>query len=283
MIKQKINRRSLITKGLTYVLLIIGAIAMLLPFAWMISTSVKEPTRVYQMPPEWIPENPRWENYSRVLTEFNFLAYMKNSALLSLINIIGNLISCSLVAYAFASQKFRYKKQLFILLLATMMIPGEVLFFPQFILFNMIGWYGTMKPLWVPSFLGNAFFIFLLRQFFLTIPSELVDAARIDGCSRWRILWDVYLPLSKPALATVAIYTFMGTWNNFFEPLIYITKEKNRTAAIALHYLRNTYEGTSSLPMTMAASILTIIPCLLVYYLGQRYFVQGIVFKGVDK
>lgn len=278
----RVSRRKLMRLSI-YTALIIGSILMLLPFFWMISTSLKPSTEVYQMPPQWIPQNPHWHNYVRVMTEFKFWKYMLNSASLAAIKIVGNVLSCSLVAYAFASLQFKYKKQLFVLLLATMMLPGEVVFFPQFILFNYIGWYGTLKPLWVPAFLGNAFFIFLLRQFFLTIPTELVDAARIDGCNRWQIFWDIYVPLSKPALAVVAIYTFMGTWNDFFGPLIYITHEENRTAAIALHYLRNTYEATSSLPITMAASIITIIPCLILYYLGQRYFVKGIVFKGIDK
>ncbi len=280
MIKYKKNS---ITKIIIHAVLIIGSVLMLLPFLWMVSTSLKECTKIYETPLRWIPKNPQWSNYKRLITEFKFYKYMLNSAMLSAVNIIGNLLSCSLVAFAFANQKFKYKKQLFILILSTMMLPGEVVFFPQFIIFNYIGWYGTLKPLWVPSFLGNAFFIFLLRQYFLTIPTELVDAAKIDGCSSFKIFRKIYLPLSKPALAVVTIYTFMGTWNDFFGPLIYITKESQRTAAVALHYLKNTYEGTSSLPTTMAASILTIIPCLILYYFGQKYFVKGIVFKGVDK
>jgi ABC-type glycerol-3-phosphate transport system permease component len=200
---------------LTYFLLIIGSAFILLPFLWLISTSFKDPVHVYQMPPDWIPDEPNLNNFQRVFGEFNFLRYLWNSLWLSIVNIIGNLISCSMTAYAFASSRFKYKKQLFIVLLATMMIPGEVVFFPQFILFNFLGWYGSMKPLFVPSFLGNAFFIFLLRQYFLTIPKELVDAARIDGCSEWQIFGKIYLPLSKPALATVAIYTFMSVWNDF--------------------------------------------------------------------
>lgn len=267
----------------TYFLLIIGSALILLPFLWLISTSFKDPVHIYQMPPDWIPDNPNFNNYQRIFGEFNFLRYLWNSLWLSIVNIIGNIISCSMTAYAFASSRFKYKKQLFIVLLATMMIPGEVVFFPQFILFNFLGWYGSMKPLFVPAFLGNAFFIFLLRQYFLTIPKELVDAARIDGCSEWRIFRKIYLPLSKPALATVAIYTFMAVWNDFFTPLIYITREENRTASVALYYLKNTYESTSSIPITMAASFISIIPCVLIYYFGQKFFVHGIVYKGVDK
>jgi len=185
-------KKKSITKIIIYAVLIIGCFLMLLPFLWMISTSLKECTKIYEVPPKWIPKNPQWSNYKRIMTEFKFYKYMLNSAMLSAINIIGNLLSCSLVAFAFANQKFKYKKQLFILILSTMMLPGEVVFFPQFILFNYIGWYGTLKPLWVPSFLGNAFFIFLMRQYFLTIPSELVDAAKIDGCSSFKIFCKIY-------------------------------------------------------------------------------------------
>ncbi|QRN85278.1 carbohydrate ABC transporter permease [Clostridia bacterium] len=270
-------------KIITYILLIAGCFVMLFPFFWMLSTSVKNPVDVFKLPVKWIPDEPVLSNYTRVITEFEFLKYMRNSLILSIANTIGSLFSCTLVAYAFATQKFKYKKQLFVLILATMMLPGEVIFFPQFILYNFIGWYGTMKPLWVPSFFGNAFYIFLLRQYFLTIPAELSNAARIDGCNAFKIFWKIYIPMSKPALAVVAIYTFMTTWNDFFGPLIYITKEEYRTASIALYYLRNTYETTSSLPMTMAAAILTIIPCLALYYFGQRFFTRGIVFKGIDK
>ncbi len=261
--------------------LIVGSIIILLPFFWMVSTSLKSGANTFNC--RWIPRAPQWSNYKRVLFNLPFPKYMLNSALLSFINIVGHVISCSLAGYAFSNQKFKYKKQLFLILLGTMMIPNEVLFFPQFILFNKLGWYGTLKPLWVPSFLGNAFFIFLMRQFFLTIPTELSEAAKIDGCSSFRIFWNIYLPLSKPAIATVAIYTFVGVWNAFFGPLIYITKDTYRTASLALYYLKNSYEGVSSLPISMTASILTVIPVLVIYYLGQRYFVKGIVFKGVDK
>lgn len=278
----KKNKKPII-KILVNFLIIIGAIAMILPFIWMISTSFKDPVNVYELPIRWIPKKFNFDNYVRLFTEYEFHKYIFNSVMLVTINIIGNVISCSLVAYGFACQRFRYKKQMFMLLLCTMMLPGEVIFFPQFILFNYIGWFGTMKPLWVPSFLGNAFYIFLLRQYFLTIPTELLDSARIDGYSEMGIFTKIVLPMSKPAIMVVIMYTFMGVWNDFFGPLIYAVNENQRTVAVALNYLKNTYEGTSSIPITMAASVLLIIPSLLIYYFGQKYFVQGTVFKGVDK
>ncbi len=275
--------RRKILKFVTYVLITIGGILMLLPFLWMISTSFKNPLKVYELPIRWIPETFNFKNYTRLFTEYNFSLYIFNSFKLAAINIIGNVLSCSLVAYGFSFLRHKYKSKIFMLLLATMMLPGAVTFFPQFILFNNIGWYGTTLPLWVPSFFGSAFNIFLLRQFFLTIPSELIDAARMDGCSDLKILFKIVLPMSKPAVMVIVIYTFLNVWNDFFAPLIYIIREEQRTVAVALNYLNNTYEGTSSIPITMAASVLLIIPSLILYFAGQSHISKGIVFKGVEK
>jgi ABC-type glycerol-3-phosphate transport system permease component len=164
-----------------------------------------------------------------------------------------------------------------------MMLPKEVVFYPRFILFKTLGLYGTMAPLWISSFFADAFQIFLLRQFFLGIPTELGEAAKIDGCSRFRIFWNIYLPLSKPALASSAIYIFMFHWNDFFGPLIYITKEPNRTSALALMYLMNTRDMQSTIPVQMCAALITALPCLILYYFCQQYFVAGLVNKGVEK
>ncbi len=275
--------RRKILKFVTYVLITIGAILMILPFLWMISTSFKNPLKVYELPIKWIPETFNFKNYTRLFTEYNFSLYIFNSLKLAALNIIGNVLSCSLVAYGFSFLRHRYKNKIFILLLATMMLPGAVTFFPQFILFNHIGWYGTTLPLWVPAFCGSAFYIFLLRQFFLTIPSELIDAAKMDGCSDLKILFKIVLPMSKPALMVIVIYTFIDVWNDFFGPLIYIIREEQRTVAVALNYLNSTYEGTSSIPITMAASVLLIIPSLVIYFAGQSHISKGIVFKGVEK
>ncbi|HBB27910.1 MAG TPA: sugar ABC transporter ATP-binding protein [Clostridiales bacterium] len=279
----KVLTRRKILKFVTYILITIGAILMILPFLWMISTSFKNPLKVYELPIKWIPETFNIKNYTRLFTEYNFSLYIFNSLKLAALNIIGNVLSCSLVAYGFSFLRHRYKNKIFVLLLATMMLPGAVTFFPQFILFNHIGWYGTTLPLWVPSFCGSAFYIFLLRQFFLTIPSELIDAAKMDGCSDLKILFKIVLPMSKPALMVIVIYTFIDVWNDFFGPLIYIIREEQRTVAVALNYLNSTYEGTSSIPITMAASVLLIIPSLVIYFAGQSHISKGIVFKGVEK
>lgn len=278
-----VTKKRKILKFCTYIIITIGAFLMMLPFIWMISTSFKNPLKVYELPIKWIPETFNFKNYTRLFTDYNFSLYIFNSVKLAFINIVGNLISCSLVAYGFAFTHHKYKNKVFLLLLATMMLPGVVTFFPQFILFNKLGWYGTTLPLWVPSLCGSAFYIFLLRQFFLTIPSELIDAAKMDGCSDIRILCKIVLPMSKPPLMVIVIYTFIQVWNDFFGPLIYIIKEDQRTVAIALNYLKSTYEGTSSIPITMAASVLLIIPSLIIYFFGQSYVSKGIVFKGIEK
>jgi ABC-type glycerol-3-phosphate transport system permease component len=267
-----------------YILLIAGSISFLAPFFWMVSSAFKKSGSVYILPIQWIPKEPTLENFISLFTKYEFHKYIYNSVWITAINLIGYISSCTLVAYAFATQRWKYKNQLFMLVLATMMLPKEVVFYPRFILFRTIGLYGTSLPLWLPSFFGDAFQIFLLRQFFLGVPTELGEAARIDGCSRFRTFWNIYLPLSKPALASSAIFIFMFHWNDFFGPLIYITKEYMRTSALALMYLKSEYNTVNTMiPVQMGAAIVTAIPCLLLYYFCQQYFVAGLVNKGVEK
>lgn len=275
---------SLPLKILIYLILIVASLLLLLPFFWMVSTAFKNPGEVFIQPIQWIPKNPTFANFNRLFSEFKFQNYIFNSVWLTAVNMVGYMLTCAMVAYAFATQKWKYKNVLFLLVLATMMLPKEVIFYPRFIIFKYLGLYGTMTPLWLPSFFADAFQIFLMRQFFLGIPSELGEAAKIDGCSRFRIFWNIYLPLSKPVLATSAIYIFMFHWNDFFGPLIYITKESNRTAALALMYLKSSQDVQSMMPMQMCAAIITAIPCLLLYYFCQQYFTSGmVVSKGVEK
>jgi ABC-type glycerol-3-phosphate transport system permease component len=266
-----------------YGVLIFLSIFLMLPFFWMISTSLKESARIFILPIEWIPRKVVVDNYVRLFLDFKFHKYLWNSTWLTGINIAGYVSTCALVGYAFATQRYKHKNTLFMIVLATMMLPKEVIFYPRFILFKYIGWYGTMLPLWAPSFFADAFLIFLFRQFFLSIPTELSEAGVLDGCSRFGVFWHIYVPLSKPALASAAIFVFMYFWNDFFGPLIFITQEGLRTAALALMYLRSTYEILSLLPLQMAGALVTAIPCLLLYYFSQRYLVAGIVMKGVEK
>jgi multiple sugar transport system permease protein len=276
-----LSNRKIISRVMIYTVLVLCGAAMILPFFWMLSTSLKQPEEIYILPIQWLPKNADLEAYSRLFGEFEFGTYLYNTVWLTTVNIVGYVLSCSMVAYGFVTQRWRHKDKLFVFVLATMMLPKDVVFYPQFILFKMIGWYGTMLPLWVPAFFGDAFQIFLLRQFFLGISNELSDAAKIDGCSRYRIYFNIYLPLSKPVLATSAIYVFMYHWNDFFKPLIYITREANRTAALALMYLRSSKEVLTLMPVQMAASVVLALPCILIYYFCQRFFIAGMVYKGI--
>jgi ABC-type glycerol-3-phosphate transport system permease component len=273
-----------VRKAILYIVLAVGSIIFLAPFFWMLSTTFKKPGVVYLLPIEWIPKNPTLENFKRLFAEYSFQKYLLNSTWLTAINLIGYLSSCTLVAYAFATQRWKYKNQLFLLVLATMMLPKEVVFYPRFILFRAAGLYGTTLPLWLPSFFGDAFQIFLMRQFFLGVPTELNEAAKIDGCGRFKTFWNIYIPLSKPALASSAIFIFMFHWNDFFGPLIYITKEAQRTSALALMYLKSEYSSANSMiPIQMTAALVTAIPCLLLYYFCQQYFIAGLINKNVEK
>jgi len=279
------SRARRIGRVLTYATVTVGALFMLVPFAWMVSTSLKAPAQVFAYPIEWIPDPVRWDNYRYVTSDWPFFSYMLNSALVALLTVIGSLISCSLVAYAFARLRSRLSRPLFILMLSTMMLPGQVTLIPIFILFRNLGWIDSFASLVVPSFFGTAFYIFMLRQFFVSIPRELEDAARMDGCGTWGVFWHVVLPLSRSALVAVAIFAFMAAWNDFYGPLIFLSSEGKRTAALALAIF-NSAKGTNSgnrMHWAMAAATLTIIPTLLIFYRAQKYFVQGIVFKGVEK
>lgn len=275
------NRRVLkITKNvILYILLLVGAAFFTLPFLWMISTSLKEEMSVFVFPPQWIPNPIRWSNYPEALTILPFGLFFRNTIIITVNNVIGNLLSCSLAAFGFARLESRFQRILFFLLLSTMMIPYQVTIIPTFLLFHKLGWIDTFKPLMVPAWFGYAFFIFILRQFFMTIPLELDDAARIDGCSTFRIYWNVILPLAKPALATVGIFGFLGNWNNFMGPLIYLSSQEKYTLAIALNLFRGQY--MTAVAYLMAASVVTVLPVIIVFFLAQKYFIQGITLTGL--
>lgn len=266
---------------ITYVLILPGAAFFILPFLWMLSTALKEPQQIFVYPPQWIPDPLRWENFSEGWVKYlPFTTFLINSLKISINAVIGNLFSCALPAYAFARLRARGKNLLFAAVLATMVLPTEVTIVPQYILFTNLGWNNTHWPLLVPPWLGWPFFIFLLRQFFLTIPKDLDDAARIDGASSGQILWHIILPLSKPALATVAIFAFIGNWNNYLAPLIYLRDEELLTLAIGLNQFRGQF-GNIDYHLMMAVAVLVLIPVLVVFFVGQRWFVQGIALTGM--
>lgn len=284
---QRRSIRSLVGKTIAYILLTTIGLMLLVPFFWMVSSSLKEEWEIFQVPPVWIPSTIRWENYREALDRFPFWLGLKNTLIITVSVIIGRLLSSSLAAFAFARLKFRLRQPLFILVLATLMIPYHVTLIPTYILFQRLGWVDSFLPLIVPAWLGTgAFHIFLLRQFFMTIPSEMDDAARIDGCNNLMIYWRIILPLSKPALATVTIFTFLEQWNDFLAPIIYLNSTKNHTLAIAMQFYRQQSSGTMFGPTRtwshlMVVSLLVMLPCLLLFFFAQRYFIQGVVVSGV--
>lgn len=265
-----------------YFALSLLAVIFVIPFIWMLSTSLKADAQIFALPPVWIPETIHWNNYTRVFEVMPFWTYLYNSTLITGITIFGSILSGSLVAYAFGCLEWRGREALFLLVLATMMLPMQVTMIPVFVLFKDIGWLNTIKPLTVPAFFGGAAFnIFLLRQFFMTLPKSLLDAARIDGCSEIRIWWSIVLPLAKPALATVAIMTFMFTWNDFLGPLIYLSEQSQGTLALGLAQLVGQHQTDWS--MLMAASLMMMLPILLLFFFFQRFFIQGFTMSGIKE
>jgi ABC-type glycerol-3-phosphate transport system permease component len=274
--------RTLVFRLVIYALLLGLSAFILLPVGWMLAAALK-PDRVpvFTAKPEWWPrEFWHWENFRRVLTEsMPFLRYTLNTTLVVVGNVLGVLISCSLVGFGFARMRFRGSKILFYVLIVTMLIPWQVLMVPQFLMFFKIGWYGTYLPLIVPSFGGTAFFIFLIRQYMRTIPRDLDDAARVDGLNTWQIFWRIILPLSTPVLTVCAVFTFLWNWNNLLGPLLYLDSDEKFTVAIGLANL----VARSDTPwnLMMAANLLSIIPPIVVYFFAQKKLIGGIASVGL--
>lgn len=267
------------------ILILPGALLFLAPFLWMISTSLKEAKDVFLFPPEIIPDPVRWDNYTRVLTRLPFHLYAWNTVQITTLALVGQLLTSSLCAFGFARMRFPLRDFWFLVMLSTIMLPGQVTLIPTFIIFRNLGWVDTFLPLIVPYWLGgNAFSIFLLRQFISTLPLELDDAARIDGCGFFGIYWRIILPQLTPALAAVGIFGFLHHWNDFFHPIIYISDREKWTLNLALNFLRRADDGGgfyTDMAMLMAATSVVMLPPLVVFFLAQRYFIQGIVFTGV--
>ncbi len=267
--------------ALTLAILTLGALVIMVPFYWMISTALKQPSDIYLLPPEWVPTPPRPSNFAEALTLFPFHRYAWNTAVVVSLVLLGTLLSCSLSAYGFARLRAPGRDLIFLVLLATLMLPTTVTLVPTYIAFNKLGWINSFMPLIVPAFFGSPFFIFLLRQFYMTIPRELEESARIDGANSYRIWWSIILPLSKPVLATVAVFTFVATYNDFFGPLIYLTDDSKWTIAVALSYFQGSPRTGPQMHLLMAVTAAATLPSLLVFLLAQRYFVRGIVMSGI--
>jgi ABC-type glycerol-3-phosphate transport system permease component len=286
--RRTVFRRS--RRFVLYGILIVGGILMMVPFLWMIVTSLKTRAEVFGAAPLSLPTGAHWENYERMwngLPGVTFGTFFLNSLKLALLNTAGQLVTCSMAAYAFAAIPFRGRGPLFGLLLATLIIPTQVVLVPNFILWRSLpnplsesgSFYGTQEPLWVGAWLGGAFGTFLLRQFFLAVPAELADAARVDGANPWQIFRRIYLPLARPALATLAIFTFMWTWNDLLNPLIYLQHLDQYTTTVGLAFFQGQYVG--KWPEMMAGALVSLAPMILLFVIAQQYFVRGIALSGL--
>ena len=262
-----------------YAALVALSIVFVAPFVWMISTSLKTGPGSIAIPQQWIPDPFVWSNYPTALGKINFPIALRNTLIYAIPAVLGTVVSCSLVAYGFARIRWPGRDIVFLVLLATMMLPGQVTFIPLYVIFAKLGWVGTFLPLIIPTFLGNPFFIFLLRQFFLGIPAELSDAARIDGAGELRILTQVIIPLSWPALITVGLFTFIDKWTDFFGPLVYLQDPSLQPLSLALQTFQSAHK--TDWPLSMAASVVITAPLVIIYFFAQRKFIEGITLTGI--
>ncbi len=269
--------------ALWYAALIALGIVFAIPLLWMFSVSLHDLAGVFAEPFRWIPEKVEWRNYVDAVSLLPFGRYLLNTVVITAFVLVGIVLSSSLVAYGFSRLRFRGRNKLFTLCIATMMLPGQVTMIPLYIGFAKLGWVDTFLPLIVPAFFGSPFYIFLLRQFFLTIPREYDEAARLDGAGKLRIYWSIILPLAKPALATVALFAFLGTWNDFFNPLIYLNSPENATLTLGLNMMKSQVIGTgvTQWQLLMAASLLVMLPNIILFFFAQKHFMKGIHVGGL--
>lgn len=258
---------------IVFSILLLGSVVLLTPLAWMISTSLKSPQEILQYPPSFFPKHFHLSNYIEAWKTGDFTRWSLNTLFIAIISTIGNVLVNSFVAYGFAKVRFKGRNVLFVLVLSTMLIPGFVTMVPQYIIFSKLGWVNTYLPLLVPAFLGSAFNIFLIRQFMMSIPNDIIEAAIMDGASHFRIWWSIAMPLSKPALITVAIFSFTGAWNDLLGPLLYLSDEKLYTLQLGLQ----TFKGSVQTQWNylMAMSVMVLIPTVIIFFVFQRYFIKG--------
>ncbi len=276
------SKQKYILDLITYTLLILGAVIMITPFLWMVATSFKFPAD--QFTKTIIPNPATFNNFKELFgTHLDFPLLFYNSFLISGLITIGQILTCAMAAFCFAVVNFRYRNLLFTLLLITMMIPAQVTLIPNFIIFKYMHLIGTKAPLLIPAFMGGAFGTFLLRQYFLTIPRDLVDAARVDGASLLRIFWNIYMPLSKPALAALAIFTFQGSWNDLLHPLIYLPSVPNTTLTVGLAFFQQQVAQGGKFTVLMAGGLISILPLIIVFFIAQKQFIEGISLSGVKR
>ncbi|MFA6377574.1 MAG: carbohydrate ABC transporter permease [Acholeplasmataceae bacterium] len=275
------KQKDLIKKILLHIVLIFFSFGFIFPFLWMLFTALKTPQELLQGTEAFFPKTPQWGNFLKAIQSIPFFLYLKNSLIVVVAVMAGTLISATTAAYAFAKLNWRGRDKWFVVMLASMMIPIQVILIPTYIMYAQIGWLGTRLPLIVPAFFGggSAFYIFLLRQFFKGIPKELSESAIIDGANHFQIFIKIMLPLCKPAIITVALFTFMGTWNDYFGPLIFLSNPEHWTLALGLRAFQQQFGGRFDL--MMAAAILIMLPTLVLFFFTQKSFIEGITFTGI--
>lgn len=270
--------KDILNKVLTYAALSVFGVSMLFPFLWMLSTSLREPSQIFQSTLNVIPYPIIFQNYIDAWNSIPFGRFYVNSLFIAICVTVGQVVTSSMAAYAFSRLKFPGRDKIFFSYLATMMIPGMVTTIPVFILIKQLNWLNTYKALILPA-IFTAYGTFMLRQFFMTLPSELEDAAKIDGCSLWRIYWQIILPLCKPALATLATFTFLGNWQSFIWPLIVTSTEEMKTLPVGLSYFQDMY--TTNWTLLMAGSVIVLLPALIVFIINQKFITKGIALSGL--
>jgi len=265
-----------------YLILTAGALVAIVPMAWTASSSLKDTAHIFTLRVQWIPNPILWHNYVELFERLPFLRFIRNTLIIVASNVVSAVLMGSLAGYAFARLRAPGKHVIFLLVISTMLLPGQVTLIPRYIIFKALKMIDTYGPLVLPGWLGGgAFEIFLFRQFFLSLPVELDDAARIDGCGTLRIYWSIVMPLSRPVIATIAIFDFIWAWSDFFNPLIYLNSMEKFTLPLALATLRRSADWSTRWELVMAGSVLSIIPMIVIFFLGQKYFVRGIALTGI--
>ena len=279
----RVRTRRLLNRAMLYAITAVLVALFMGPLLWTIASSLKDSKEIAQFPPVLFPARLRFENYEEVFRLVPMWAFIRNSTQVALLAVIGEVISATLVAYGFSRFRFPGRDILFMVLISTLILPREVLLIPTFLLFKNLGMINTLTPLWIPSFFGGAFYVFLLRQFFLTLPQDLDEAAKIDGASSLQILWKILVPLCQPAMATVAIFSFLAHWNDYLQPLIFLSSKENFTLALGLRFFSQIPNDAQEPrdQLLMAGSLIMIVPVLLLFFAAQRYFIRGIVMSGI--
>ncbi len=279
--RREYNLGNILHKGVVYALLIGLSLLFLFPFFWMILSALKPEHQIYRWPPQWFPDPIQWSNFADVFGNpyLPFQVFIKNTLILEVGMITGRLLSCTLVAYGFARLEAPGRDLIFGILLATLMLPGAVLLIPRFILFSQMGWINTFNPLIIPAWFGEAYAIFLMRQFFRTIPKELEESAIVDGANRLQVIFQIIVPLSIPVVTVIGILSFKDIWNDFMGPLLYLNEVSKYTVAVGLAYLNGQFD--TQMNLLMAASVTLMMPTLILFFIAQRAFVEGITMTGL--